>query len=210
MQIFKKIEKIFNWIVLGLAIMHLISYFMPIYKSVYTSSYDNTVETKVIYFYTSNASFYISYYIVNSISLLLPITAIIFLFTSFKNSKLFFLGLSSTYIANCIFVLLDLSKAIDNNTNTNNVYIYQYGYYFFIVTMVLFALAIIGVFVIHLFLKHKNLATVSEQTQQVTQDEKIDVIRKRIEVLDDLKTQGILTESEYEEKRAIIIKELKI
>lgn len=210
METLKKIDKIFNWLILGLVIVHLIAYFMPIYESVYSSSYNNTVETDIIYLYTNNSSVLLSYYIASSASLLFPILAIVFLFARFKTSKLFFFGFSTTYITNCIFIVLNLSKAIKSNTSSNYAYSYQYGYYFFIVTMVLLSLAIIGALVLYLILKHKELKLESEQVQQVSQDSKIDILRKRIDVLDDLKNQGILTESEYDEKRADIIKELKI
>ena len=198
----KKADNIFKWIILGVAIAHLMTYFMPIYKNTYT--YSDPVTT-LVYMYSTS-----SYVLVNFSSLLIPIVTIVFLFVNFKNSKLFFFGFSATYIINCIFTTLSLSKLINDNTSSYNDYSFVYGYYFFIVTMVLLALVIIGSFVIYVILKHKELKSESEQKQQVPQESKIDILRKRIEVLDDLKNQELLTESEYEEKRAEIIKELRI
>ena len=208
MKALKKTENIFKWIVLGMAIVHFVTYFMPIFKSVYT--YRDTPETEIFYFYTNSSSLYLSYYFASATSLLLPIIAIVFLFANFKSSRLLFFGFSTTYIINCVFTIISLSKSIKNNTNRNYEYSFQFGYYLFIITMVLLTLAIIGAFVIYLILKRKELKIESEQVQPVSQDLKINILRKRIELLDDLKTQGILTESEYEEKRADIIKELKI
>lgn len=136
--------------------------------------------------------------------------AIVFLFANFKSSRLLFFGLSTTYIINCVFTIISLSKSIKNNASSNYEYTFQFGYYLFIITIVLLTLAIIGAFVIYLILKRKELKTESEQVQQAYQNSKIDILRKRIEVLDELKNQGILTDSEYDEKRAEIIKELKI
>ena len=201
-QMLKKADNIFKWIILGVAIAHLMTYFMPIYKNTYT--YSDPVTT-LVYMYSTS-----SYVLVNFSSLLIPIVTIVFLFSNFKNSKLFFFGFSATYIINCIFTTLSLSKLINDNTSSYNDYSFVYGYYFFIVTMVLLALVIIGSFVIYVILKHKELKSESEQKQQVPQESKIDILRKRIEVLDDLKNQELLTESEYEEKRAEIIKELRI
>ena len=206
MNTLKKTESIFKWIILGIALAHLISYFMPIYESVYKGSYSDP-ETTLVYLYGSGAS---SYIIVSFTNLLIPIVSFVFLFANFKNSKLFFYGFSFTYIINCIFTILNLSKSINNNTSSYYEYSFQYGYYIFIVTMVLLALTIMGEFVIYLILKHKELEPKAEQKEQIHQDSKIDILRKRIELLDDLKNQGILTESEYDEKRAEIIKELKV
>ena len=207
MNTLKKTESIFKWIILGIALAHLISFFMPIYESVYKGSTYSDPETTLIYLYGSGSS---SYLIVSFTNLLIPIVALVFLFANFKNIKLFFYGFSFTYIINCIFTTLNLSKSINDNTSNYYEYSFQYGYYIFIITMVLWALAIIGAFVIYLISKHKNLESEAEQNQQVHQDSKIDILRKRIELLDDLKNQGILTESEYDEKRAEIIKELKV
>ena len=99
---------------------------------------------------------------------------------------------------------------IKENTNSNYEYSFEYGYYLYLFTWVLLALAVIGALVIYLIMKNKELKSETDQTQQVSQSSKIDILRKRIELLDDLKTQGILTEREYEEKRADIIKELKV
>ena len=206
MQTLKKTDNIFKWIILGVAITHILTYFMPIYKNTYKSGTYSDPITTLFYMYGGSSL----YLIVNFSNLLIPIVAIVFLFANFKNSKLFFFGFSTTYIINCIFTILSLSKSIKNNTSIYDDYSFVYGYYFFIVTMVLLALIIIGAFVIYLILKHKESQSESGQTQQVPQDSKINILRKRIEVIDDLKNQGILTESEYAEKRADIIKELKI
>lgn len=206
MSILKKTESIFKWIILGITLAHLVSYFMPIYESVYQSS-SRDPETNLIYLYGSGSSPLI---IVNFTNLLIPIVALVFLFANFKNSKLFFYGFSATYILNCIFTTLNLSNAINNNTSSYYEYSFQYGYYIFIVTMVFLALAIIGAFVTYLILEHKEFEPEAEQKEQAHHDSKIDILRKRVELLGDLKNQGILTECEYDEKRAEIIKELKI
>lgn len=61
METIKKTDKIFKWIILGIAIAHIITYLMPIYKSVYTYR-DDTPEIELIYFYTNSSSLYLSYY----------------------------------------------------------------------------------------------------------------------------------------------------
>ena len=198
----KKADKVFKWIILGIFVAHIMIYFMPIYKYTYKSTYSDP-ETTLVYLYGSSSS----YSIISFTSLLIPIAALVFLFAQFKNSKLFFFGFSATYIINCIFTILLLSKAILNNNSNSYQYSFQYGYYVYIATLGLLAVAIIVAFIIYLVQKSKDKR---EEPTNLHQDLKIDILRKRIELLDDLKNQGVLTESEYAEKRADIIKDLKI
>ena len=200
----KKTDNIFRWIILGIFVAHILTYFMPIYESIYTSSYSDP-ETTLYYMYMSGP-----YFIVNLSSLLIPIVAIVFLFANFKNSKLFFFGFSATYLLNCIFTILSLSKITSDNSNSYYEYSLKYGYYLYIVTMALLAVVIISAFIIYLVRKSQDKKEEPEQSHQSPHDSKIDNLRKRIDLLDDLKNQGILTENEYEEKRADIIKELKV
>jgi uncharacterized membrane protein len=213
MNTLKKTERIFKWIIFGIALAHLISYFMPIYGVARKSgSAHSDPKTTLFYLYGENVSLYLA------ILLTILFVALVFLFASFKNSKLFFCGFSASYIINCIFATIvssrALSRSMENITSSyyepSYEYSFYYGYYIFIVTMILLALAIIGAFVIYLILQHKELESEAEQKEQAHQDLKIDILRKRIELLDDLKNQGILTESECGEKRAEIIKELKV
>ena len=85
--------------------------------------------------------------------------------------------------------------------------------------MVLLSIAVICAFIFYLILRCKDSNKDSESTRQSEKSEQthqsfeysqVYDLRKRIELLDDLRRQGILTEAEYEQKRADIIKELKI
>ncbi len=202
MKRLKKTQAVFTWIVLGVAIANLLVYFMPMFQSVYRGG-----EPEFGYLYGSSSS----YLIVSFTNLIIPITAIIFLFAKFKNSKLFFFGFSLTYIFNSIFTIISLNKAITENDNDYYVYSFKYGYYFYIVTTVLLAVSAICLFIFYLIIKKKEANEESGNISQAqTQDSQIDLLKKRIDILNDLKTSGVLTESEYEQKRLEIIKDLKL
>ena len=205
----KKTEKILKWLILCIFVTHMLTYFMPIYESIYTSSWDNTKTTALIYWYGYSSSGSLTYIIYTSTALIVPILAVVFLFTSFKNSKAFFFGLSATYVINCIFTLLTLSKSIKESTKTSYEYTFKYGYHFFILTLILFIITTVVAFVIYLVAHSRNSKLESEQLQQ-SSDSEIDNIRKKLELLVSLKQQGILTESEYEQKRSAIIDAMKI
>ena len=184
----KKADSIFKWIILGLAIIHLVTYFMPVLES----SYGSWNSSSLYYWYYGGSVVYTS--------LLIPIIALVFLFANFKYSRLFFIGLSATYFFNSIFNLLGIADAGD----------FVYGYYIYVVTFALFVASVVSGFIIYLIIKAKSSKTVAETPSQPFESSDVDVLRKRIELLDDLKNQGILTESEYEQKRKDIIKDLKI
>ena len=209
MEALKKTEKVFKRLILCIFVAHISTYFMPIYESVYTSSWNDTKTTTVVYWYGSGGGGSLSYIIYSSTALIVPILAIAFLFANFKNSKVFFFGLSATYAINCIFTLLTLSQNIKENTNTSYEYTFKYGYHFFILTLIFLIAAIIVAFVVYIVALSRNSKIESEQLQR-SSDSEIDIIKKKIEILDSLKQQGILTESEYEQKRSAIIEDLKI
>ncbi len=199
----KKTDSIFRWIILGIAIANILTYFMPIYESVYRGG-----EPELIYLYGSSSS---SLVVVGFTNLLIPIISLIFLFANFKNSKLFFYGFSLTYILNSIFTLIILDNAVSNNSNSYYAYSFKYGYYFYIITSVLLAVTVICSFIFYLIIKKKNPnGEESNAVAASTKDSKIDAFKQRIEVLNDLKNQGILTESEYDQKRSEIVKDLEL
>ncbi|MDE5942801.1 MAG: hypothetical protein K2H30_01165, partial [Clostridia bacterium] len=133
MKTLKKTYSVFKWIILGIAIANLLSYFMPTFESIYRDG-----EPELVYLYGSGSS----YIAVSFTNLIIPIIAIVFLFAKFKNSKLFFFGFSATYIFNSIFIILSLSKAISNNSSDYYEYNFKYGYYIYIVTIALLAIAV--------------------------------------------------------------------
>lgn len=210
METINKTDKVLKWIILGLFIAHILTFLMPIFECVYKNSYGNTTETTLYYFYTTFSSLHLSNLFVYATSLILPITALVFLFANFKNSKLFFFGFSVTYLIECIFTIMSLSKSIKNNTSSNYEYTLKYGYHLFTFTVVLLCLTIGVSFIIYLISKNKDSKPEPIQVQQTSDNSQIDTLRKRIDLLDELKEQGILTEREYEQKRAEIIREIKI
>ena len=208
MKTLQKADSIFKWIILGLTVVNIISYFLPIYDYIYYGS--SRSEHTLCYLYGSNSS----YVVFSFSSLLIPIIAIVFMFANFKNSRLFFFGLSAAYIISCIFTILSVSH-LSNYRSDYYRYSLEYGFYIFIVTVALLSIAIIGSFVVYLLFNRKdsklnNKDSKSDFASEPPQQTAIDVLRKRIEVLDDLKKQNILTESEYEQKRSEIVKEIKI
>lgn len=202
MKKLNKTESVFTWIVLGVAIANLLVYFMPMYEVVYRGG-----EPEFGYLYGGSSS----YLIISFTSLIIPITAIIFLFAKFKNSKLFFFGFSLSYIFSSIFNIINLNRAITDNDNTYYVYTFKYGYYFYIVTMALLAALSLCLFIFYLIIKKKEANAETEKLSQAQQqDSQIDLLKKRMDILNDLKSQEVLTESEYEQKRLEIIKDLKL
>ncbi|MCH5350512.1 MAG: hypothetical protein J1F39_00895 [Clostridiales bacterium] len=201
----KKIDKIFKWIVFGVFILHLLAFFMPIYSATSQTSYSDP-EVILSYLYSSSSIYLLVYFS----ELLIPIVAIVFLFANFKSSRPFFFGLMGTYMLNGIFTILSLSRMVLDNTSSYYDYAFQYGYYIYIVTLVFLFIAVISSFIVYLVSKSQNANEDAEASRETYQESKIDVLRKRIELLDDLKRQGVLTEREYDEKRSEIIKDLKI
>lgn len=209
MKALNKTEKILTWIIFCIFVVHVLSYFMPVYESVYTNSWGNEKTTTTAYWYGSSISGSLTYVIYSSTALIVPILAIVFLFARFKNSKVFFFGLSATYVINSIFTLLALSRAIKESKSTSYEYTLKYGYKFFLGTLILLIIVTVVAFVVYLVARSRNSNIESEQSQQ-SADSEIDAIRKKIELLDSLKQQGILTELEYKQKRSALIDTLKI
>ena len=200
MKSMKKVDYVFTWIIFGLFVLHLISYFLPFFESKSSGG-----KPELVYFY-GGGSFYINSNIINY---LIPFIAIVFLFSKFKHGKLFFFGFSAAYLLSNIFVILSISKSASSDSSYYE-YSLKFGYYFFIVTLVLLAISILCSFIFYLMMRSEDSNEESEQTRSSSPVSKIYYLRKKIEILDDLKNQGVLTETEYEQKRSEIIAELKL
>ncbi len=202
-----KIAKIiFKCLCVVAIILLMLTYIMPVFGS-------NDGSNKELY-YMHHVS-YNMYQFFSSISyFLIPLMAIAFLFAKMKNNKPIFFGLSSTYIALDIFFLIYLTQSISDKLDK---YDYKYGYYINIFALMLLVASIAALLITHLIAKsyeNDNIEpTDSDLSSQDTQSSRffeIANLQKRLETLNDLKSQGILTKSEYEAKRSEIIKDLKI
>lgn len=207
MATLNKIDKYLKCVILGIFVIHLIAYFMPIFKVIHIQ---NDADVQISYSYIYYGSFGgFSWNYASTSLLLMPIIALTFLFANFKNCRVFFYGFSATYITGCIFQLLAWSKEIYARTSSYYEYQHMYGYNFYVFTLVLLSIVVVldlTMYIVSKFLKLK----LEPKNLKLASDSNIDTVKSKIELLNNLKQQGILTEGEYEQKRSSIIKELKL
>ena len=207
----KKADLIFKYVILGLVVISLLTLFLPIYEQTYTSTYEETTETTTFYFYGSSYFTYTTTITVMLYALLVPILSIVFLFMNFKKSRLLSYGLISVYVLDNIFSLLLIKNMIADNTNERYTYTLKYGYSIFVAELVLLCAVVITSLVLYLIdsLCDKK-ARLRENNQDLSNPTQIDLLKSRIETLNELKDSGIITEEEYEQKRSEIVKNIRI
>lgn len=202
----EKTNKIMVWVLLSLTTLSILSYFLPMYTQKYTSSYSPST-TNTVYLYNS--------YAINPIvsqAIIIPIFAIIFMFTSFRNNRLFSFGFLITTSANNIFCLLYMSRIKKSEyASPSYEYSYKFGYYFLIVVTILLIVAILGSLIIFIIAHHSNHSqNLNYEKNDHIETTEIEILKNRIKTLDELKAANILTEIEYEQKRKEIVDKFKI
>ena len=182
---------------------------MPYYKSTYSPTFGDKEVTNM-YLYSG----YFSVTPFTTMTLIIPILAIVFLLTDFKNGKpLSFAFIASQFMSNILLMLSIKSYLLDRQSNSYE-YNLTYGYYVCIVMTILLALALICSITIYIIIERKNSAQPQSHTKQidppVIKKSDIDIFKERISALDELKKDGVLNDIEYEQKRNEIVKDLKI
>lgn len=196
-------------ILIAIMVLNIITYFMPYYKSTYSPTYGDKEVTNM-YLYSG----YFSVTPFTTMTLIIPILAIVFLLTDFKNGKpLSFALIASQFMSNILLILSTKSYLLDRQSNSYE-YNLTYGYYMCIVMTILLALALICSITIYIIIERKNSAQPQSHTKQidppVIKKSNIDIFKERINTLNELKNDGVLNDDEYEQKRNEIVKELNI
>lgn len=188
--------------------LNIVTYFMPYYKSTYSPTYGDKEVTNM-YLYSG----YFSVTPFTTMTLIIPILAIVFLLTDFKNGKpLSFALIASQFMSN-ILLILSTKSYTTNRQSSNYDYSIMYGYYMCIAMSVLLAIALIYAIIVYVLNKHKLTTQTQPQNNQITTStikSDIDIFKERISTLDELKKDGVLNDIEYEQKRNEIVKDLKI
>lgn len=186
-------------LLIAIIALNIIAYFLPYYR---VSSSNSNKEFKDIYLY-SNYSFSPFSVMV----LIVPILAITFLLINFQNSKPLSFAFSASQLMTNILLLLSLQNYIEDRTS----YITIYGYNLCIAATVLLAIALTAIITVHIiiYLKTKNDQIFYYDDDQEPKSE-IDIFKERITILDDLMQNGLLTDTEYDQKRNEIVSELKL
>lgn len=190
--------------------LNIITYFMPFYRQIYESSYSQDNSTTKVYLYSG----YLSVSPFTSLTLIIPIMAIVFLLTNFKSSKGIAFGLTASQIMTNIVFLLSISNLLDNNSNINYTYKPLYGYNVCIAFTILLSLALVATITVFIvskqISKRQQLMQLNNENTSDNVLSPIDIFKKRIKTLEELKQIGVLTENEYEQKRNEIVQEFKI
>ena len=200
-------KNILIYLLIAVIALNIIAYFLPYYRSHYVPSYNGDEEIKVVYLYSG----YIAVSPFTAMVLIIPIMGITFLLTNFKNSKPFSFAFIASQLMTNILLLLSVKSYIEDRTSDSYTYTSLYGYNMCIAATVLLAITLISVIAIHIiiYLKTKNSKNFCDNDSHKPKSE-IDIFKERITILDDLKQNGMLTDSEYEQKRNEIVKELKL
>lgn len=200
----KKLEKIFKWIVFSIIIANILVYFLPIYQEIYM--FGSQKQTSKYYLYEGRYS--VSY--ISIISILALALIAVFMFAEIKNKEYFALAFGSAYFLPDLFTLLTIRKAV-KDTDSSYKYSYCYGYYLFWIVSLLLILSVICWFVIKLLLKRKQANQETKETEELNEElTELDIVKRRLDTLNELKEEGVLTEEEYNQKRANIINDLKV
>ncbi|MDE7328695.1 MAG: hypothetical protein K2N57_03000 [Clostridia bacterium] len=194
MEKIQKVDSCLKWIALILALMCILVCFAPAYGRE-SSSFDN--KDVEYYFYDHN------FPAVNLFTIVILILAVTLLFSTLKNGKIFFIGLSFTYFLYNIFTLVTLSNTIEASTSTSYKYKFLSGYYLLIIFMALYMAVVIAYFVMAIIQRFL-------ENQKGNKNDNVKSLQNKIETISYLKEQGILSEEEYQEKRAKIVENLKI
>lgn len=200
-------KNVLIYLLIAIIALNIIAYFLPYYRSHYVSSYNSDEEIKVVYLYSG----YVSVSPFTAMVLIIPIMGITFLLTNFKNSKPFSFAFIASQLMTNILLLLSVKSYIEDRTSDSYTYTSLYGYNMCIAATVLLAITLTSVIVIHIiiYVKTKNSNNFCDNDSHKPKSE-IDIFKERITILDDLKQSGVLTDSEYEQKRNEIVKELKL
>ncbi len=198
-----KTDSLLKWIILGLSLACILSLFLPVYQL--SSRYSTSVEK--YYWYQIAQHNYSFIYLGGMVTVvLLNMVALSFLFGGFKNSRLFFFGFSGAFSLNSIFSILQIKSIINNETGSSSTIEFSYGYYIFVVLTALLIIAMICYFVCYLILKSTDKKAAAKTDVKDVADE----LKQRVALLNDMKSNGILTEEEYELKRSELIQNLRI
>lgn len=168
----------------------LLSYFLPYFE----------VSTKTEVFKDLNkegfAMYEMTQYPFTILFILLPILGMVFMSGQSKLSENLSLSFYlATFVSN-IFYMLSTNKALLDGT-----FKYSSGMILFLIATIAIGLCSLYLITIELLVKISNGAIVEVNS---------DTLRKSLERLNKLKEQNFITDIEYEEKRADLVRQLKI
>ena len=195
-----KFDKL-KWVVFGIIAFYFLTLFMPLVQYVFS----NDDEVIKLYWYTiaSSSSATMIGLLGNesmSFNLLVPILATVFLFMkSERNKKILFFTAASLFILKTIFFLVSVSNFYSKDSYSGYNCSMAYGYFVMWMAIVAFTVVAIYLFIVHIKSKKED-----------KQKSIIDIMKQRLALLDSMKASGILTEEEYDAKRAELIHELKL
>ncbi len=118
-------------ILIAIIVLNIITYFMPYYKSTYSPTFGDKEVTNM-YLYSG----YFSVTPFTTMTLIIPILAIVFLLTDFKNGKPLSFALFASQFMSNILLILSTKSYTTNRQSSNYNYSIMYGYYMCIVMTV--------------------------------------------------------------------------
>jgi len=195
-------ETVFKWIIFGLFVLYFILYFIPMFHI----DYDK-------YYLMYSGGIGRGYNFISVGTILFPIFVLIFLFARFKNSKLFFFGMSAIVLFDFIVILKTIMEVVKASKYNG----FEPGFYVLFMTIVLMFIAIAAMAVLYIigrineFRENKSLEPESvENAQAEGQTNDVPALINKLNVLNDLLKGGVINEDEYNEKRAEIVNNFKL
>ncbi|MDE5549358.1 MAG: SHOCT domain-containing protein [Clostridia bacterium] len=202
-------NSVLKWIIFALLIISLITMFFPIYQSKYTStstgSNSATTTNKTTYEYGYSSFVTSIWNVYNVFTVLLTVLAIVFLFAEFKSSKIFSFGLIATNVINNFFSIMTISRYVNESSSNTTQYSLSYGYDLMLVETIILTLAVILAIIFYAIEK-----SLESKGDKKTEDYSLDDLKERLNFLAELRDSEVITESEYEQKRAEIVKQIKV
>lgn len=199
-----KFDKL-KWLVLGIIVFYLLTLFVPLVYKIYYPGTEKE-DIYILYWYTfASSSESTERALVGneslSFNLLVPILTAVFLFLKSEKKKILFFTTASLFILKTILFLVSVNNLFArlNTLVYSYTYYLVYGYYLMWIAVCAFAIATIYLFIVHI-----------KSKKEEKQKSIIDIMKDRLALLDGMKAGGILTEEEYDAKRAELIHELKL
>lgn len=200
----KKAAFVFKWLILGVSVLTVCLWFLPIYGPA------GTGEDTMFY------DVFFSLSILGILAIFTLALSVSFVFSSKRDGVKFAFGLASVYFFELVLYLCKIGEQIDASRTIE----LRSGFYLSCILTAVYFILFICVLVFSCIANslddksnkevENSIADKNNEIEDTAMFSNMTSIKQRLEILNDWKKQGLLNETEYEQKRAAIIKDLKM